>query len=92
MFSREIVYDVKSNQILEAVDDFIARIESRLTAFKGMKEKTIGVITHGGVIRTMICLALGLDARNYLLYSISPASLTVLDLYPEGGVLSRMNV
>ena len=76
----------------EAVDEFIGRVKTALDEFKGMDGKEIGVIAHGGVIRTMICLALGLDPKNYLLFTISPASLTILDLYPEGGVLTGMNM
>jgi broad specificity phosphatase PhoE len=53
---------------------------------------TVAVVTHGGVIRTMICLALGLSPRNYLLFDVQPASLTVLDLFSEGGVLRGLNL
>jgi len=40
----------------------------------------------------MICQALGLPANHYLLFNIRPATLTVLDLYSEGGVLSGLNL
>lgn len=76
----------------EAVDDFVARITSVLDDFHAKEEKVIGVVTHGGVIRTMICLALGLDPRNYLLFNVAPASLTILDLYPDGGILTGLNL
>lgn len=76
----------------EEVQGFIDRVQSMLDELRHGGSKVIGVVTHGGVIRTMICLALGLEARNYLLFAVQPASLTMLDLYPEGGVLSGLNL
>jgi len=80
----------------EAVPTFIQRVEAMLAVFSGMETSTgtntVAVVTHGGVIRTMICLALGISPRNYLLFDVQPASLTVLDLFSEGGVLRGLNL
>ncbi|MGB5684282.1 MAG: histidine phosphatase family protein, partial [Candidatus Electrothrix sp.] len=82
----------------EAVAAFIERVKAMLTVFSGMESSTstgtntVAVVTHGGVIRTMICLALGISPRNYLLFDVQPASLTVLDLFSEGGVLRGLNL
>ncbi|MCW5211081.1 histidine phosphatase family protein, partial [Desulfobulbus sp. N3] len=80
----------------EAVAAFIQRVEAMLAVFSGMETSagtnTVAVVTHGGVIRTMICLALGISPRNYLLFDVQPASLTVLDLFSEGGVLRGLNL
>ncbi len=80
----------------EAVAAFIQRVETMLAVFGGMESntgtRTVAVVTHGGVIRTMICLALGISPRNYLLFDAQLASLTVLELFSEGGVLRGLNV
>jgi alpha-ribazole phosphatase len=88
----------------EAVSAFIQRVEAMLAVFSGMgnstgtstsassSANTVAVVTHGGVIRTMICLALGISPRNYLLFDIQPASLTVLDLFSKGGVLRGLDL
>ncbi|MCI5219509.1 MAG: histidine phosphatase family protein [Candidatus Electrothrix sp. LOE2] len=88
----------------EAVAAFIERVKAMLTLFSGMESNTdtdtdintgtgtVAVVTHGGVIRTMICLALGISPHNYLLFDVQPASLTVLDLFSEGGVLHGLNL
>ncbi|MCL7487420.1 MAG: histidine phosphatase family protein [Desulfobulbaceae bacterium] len=76
----------------EAVAGFTGRVAEVLDELRADGSREIGIVTHGGVIRTMICLALGLSPRNYLLFSVLPSSLTVIDLYPEGGVLSALNV
>lgn len=76
----------------EAVPAFIGRVEAMLAIFSRSEHNAIGVMTHGGVIRTMICLALGISPRNYLLFDVQPASLTILDLFSEGGVLRGLNL
>lgn len=76
----------------EAVAAFIARVEAVLAMFGESEYDAIAVVTHGGVIRTAICLALGISPRNYLLFDVQPASLTVLDLFSEGGVLRGLNL
>jgi alpha-ribazole phosphatase len=88
----------------EAVSAFIQRVEVMLAIFSGIETSvgtrvgtstgtnTVAVVTHGGVIRTMICLALGISPRNYLLFDVPPASLTVLELFSEGGVLRGLNL
>ncbi|MGX9726151.1 MAG: histidine phosphatase family protein [Candidatus Electronema sp. VV] len=76
----------------EAVADFVSRVSGLLAEFTA-QGGTIGAVTHGGVIRTMICLALGLPPRSYLLFDVRPASLTILDLFPGGGgVLRGLNL
>ena len=76
----------------EAVNEFILRIADMLDVFMSDDNEKIAVVTHGGVIRTMICLALGISVRSYLLFDVQPASLTILDLYSEGGVLKGLNL
>lgn len=76
----------------EAVKDFIDRVGQALEKLRVAEEREIAVVTHGGVIRTMICLSLGLDARNYLLFNVQPGTVTVLDLYEQGGLLSGLNL
>jgi len=76
----------------EAVGAFCDRVETMLQLFMAHDAETIGVITHGGVIRTLICLALGISVQNYLLFDVQPASLTVLELFDKGGVLKGLNL
>jgi len=44
------------------------------------------------VIRSMICLALGLHPAKYLLFDVRPAALTVIDLHGARGVLTGLNL
>ncbi|MCI5144351.1 MAG: hypothetical protein D3923_02210 [Candidatus Electrothrix sp. AR3] len=76
----------------EPVSDFISRTEEMLSLFSAAESSNIGVVTHGGIIRTMICLALGLSVQNYLLFEVQPASLTLLELFSQGGILRGLNI
>ncbi len=76
----------------EAVGAFCARVETMMQLFMAHDTEKICVITHGGVIRTLICLTLGISVRNYLLFDVQPASLTFLELFDNGGVLKGLNL
>ena len=76
----------------EPLAAFCARVASVLAELRASAHREIAVVSHGGVIRTLICLALGLSPKNYLLFEVQPGSLAVLDLHPEGAVLAGLNL
>jgi broad specificity phosphatase PhoE len=49
------------------------------------------VISHGGVIRQLICSCLGLGPENYLAFDIQPGLCSVIELHSQGGVLVGLN-
>jgi alpha-ribazole phosphatase/probable phosphoglycerate mutase len=51
----------------------------------------MAIFAHGGVIRALICLWLGLPAKHYLLFEIDPASVSAVRLFGDQGVLTRLN-
>lgn len=51
----------------------------------------IVIVAHGGVIRTGICHLLGLPLTDYLMFDVSPASLTTIQTFGDRGILKRMN-
>ncbi len=75
----------------ESVDHFVARIRDLLAEFRTRPDEEILLLTHGGVIRTLLCLALGIGVKNYLLFNVLPASWSTVELYSEGGVLTALN-
>ncbi len=76
----------------EAYTAFVERLTSMLSLFTADPAEHILVISHGGVIRTMICLLLELEVCNYLLFDVRPASLTVITLLGEKGILTGLNM
>lgn len=75
----------------ESMAGFIHRIEQVADRIVQEPADTVAVITHGGVIRFMVCYLLGLPFEKYLLFDIKPASVTLLDIFEGKGVLAGLN-
>lgn len=74
----------------ERLGDFLDRIGTvarRVVALDG----AVTLVSHGGVIRTLLCVLLGLDPRHYLLFGVDHASITQVELCGARGVLVRLN-
>ncbi len=76
----------------EAVAGFLARVGAVAARLAARPEERLLVVAHGGVIRALICHLLGIPPRNYLLFDVRPARLATVDLFPEGGVLTGLNL
>jgi len=76
----------------ERLVDFSARVRRVADMLASRPEKSILAVTHAGIIRALICHFLGLHPRQYVLFRIGFASLTVLDLFGERGVLAGLNI
>lgn len=74
----------------------IAAFRSRVSAFKkildGSDEKQLLLVAHGGVIRHLLCLLMGLPSEKYLLFDVQPGSYSSLRIYSEGVVLTGFNI
>ncbi len=86
--SFDLEFSFPDGESLGAFVARIARVADRLATRPG---ETAVAITHGGVIRAMICHLLGLEPRNYLLFDTRPASITTVDLFDGRGVLLGLN-
>lgn len=42
------------------------------------------IITHGGVIRSLVCLMLGLPAQSHWSFGVSCASFSIMQIFPKG--------
>lgn len=76
----------------EKIEMFNERIYAVADSFINYPEDNLLVVTHGGVIRTMICHFLGLSALDYLKFVVQPGTLTVIDIEKGGGCLSALNL
>jgi alpha-ribazole phosphatase len=76
----------------ERLSNFFVRIDRAATAIASCPEKIILVVTHAGIIRSLICHFLGLNPRQYVLFNIEFGSLAIMDLLGDRGVLSGLNV
>ena len=68
----------------------LGRVQAAADRLAGDAAETVLAVTHGGVIRAMICHLLGLEPRHYVLFNVGYAALAVIDLFDGGGVLSGL--
>jgi alpha-ribazole phosphatase len=54
-------------------------------------DKTLMVVGHGGSLQLMIANAVGISPGNFWKIHLSNASLTELQIYPEGAILMSLN-
>jgi alpha-ribazole phosphatase len=75
----------------ESMFSFLARIRRAADRLAREPSRIVLAVTHGGVIRAMICHFLGLHPRNYLLFDVGRATCTTIRLLDGKGVLSGLN-
>lgn len=75
----------------ESLANFQSRVRRAAEAIEKMQSGRVLMVSHGGVIRALLCHWLGLPARDYLLFEVQPASITTVRLYGGRGVLTGLN-
>lgn len=76
----------------ESLGSFLARVRRVTRRLSSDPAQTVLVVTHGGIIRSMICRLLGIRPRNYLLFDVAYAACTVIEVFDNKGVLSGLNL
>jgi alpha-ribazole phosphatase len=69
----------------ENTQDFIQRVQQVTDKILSDNATNILLISHGGVIRSMICSFLGINQDKALQFAVEPSSLTVFKVYKDGG-------
>jgi len=76
----------------ENLSQVTKRVQVFLDELRTSKEnKTILLVTHGGVIKILVCLALNIPVTMYWQFQVAPASLSEIGFYPAGAILSLLN-
>lgn len=76
----------------EKVTAFQTRVREVGNRLAALPDKTVAVVTHGGVIRSLVCHYLGLSLDRYLQFEVRPFSVTVIRLFGSRGVLAGLNL
>jgi alpha-ribazole phosphatase len=76
----------------ESLEAFKKRVAIFKSQLESMVEDNMLVIAHGGVIRHLLCLLLGLDFEKYLVFDVKPGCFCSVRLFAEGGVLTGFNI
>lgn len=75
----------------ENIGNFRTRIGAAAGRIAADPAGTAVVVTHGGVIRFLICHFLGLPDRAHLLFDVQPASISEIRIDGGKGVLTLLN-
>ncbi len=55
------------------------------------REETVAIVAHGGTLRVLLCLALGMRPEAYWQFHFDVASLSELNVHDEGAILNTLN-
>ncbi|MFC1929993.1 alpha-ribazole phosphatase [Chloroflexota bacterium] len=69
----------------DRVHQFLPRLE------KHTPEETVMIVAHSGTMRMLICYLMGLEIWHWRQFRISLGSLSIIDSYPQGAILSLLN-
>lgn len=71
--------------------DFAARVSLFLDRLKAHREEdTILVVGHGGPYKVLVCSLLGLPLEHYWQFKFDMASVSIIDIYPNGAILGKL--
>lgn len=76
----------------ETLIQLAVRVKSVVDEMKGQHaEQTVLVVTHGGVIRALLCLSLGIDLNRHSQFESATGSVSELSFYEESVILKLFN-
>ena len=76
----------------ESFEEFIERVSKfadRLN--RHAPSETVLVVSHSGPLRTLVCALMGIDHTCWRQLRFDNASLSIVDTYPRGAILSLLN-
>jgi len=74
----------------ESLAGFHARVGRTAKSLNACDSTHVAVVSHGGVIRALMCMLMGLSAKDYLKFVVNRGGFATLDLYSSGAVLTGL--
>jgi len=76
----------------ESLDELDNRLQGFLKRLSKHKpEETVLIVAHGGTLRALICDLLGIGLEHWRQMQFDFASLSIVETYPQGTILSLLN-
>jgi alpha-ribazole phosphatase len=77
----------------ETLVQLASRVKSAIDEIKSKntKDETVLLVTHGGVIRTLLCIVLGVELNNHLKFDCATGSLSIISFYDEHANVRLLN-
>jgi len=74
----------------ESLEQVAARLAPFLDCLK-QRDESVLIVAHGGSLKVLLCLLLGVPLGRWWQYRFDTASLSIVDIYSEGAILSQLN-
>ena len=76
----------------ESLNELNNRVQQFLSRLKNHKpDETILIVSHAGTLRLIICNLLGIGLEHWRQMQLDLASLSIVETYPQGAILSLLN-
>jgi len=76
----------------ESFEGFIERTSKFLDKLKRhTPSQTMLIVSHSGPLRVLVCRLLGIDLRHWWQIGLDNASLSIMETYPQGAIVSLLN-
>lgn len=77
----------------ENVRDFVDRLKKfEDSIIQDLDDGNYLLITHGGVIRFLLCILLNIPLSNYMSFEPKPGCYSIIDVFQDSSVLSGFNL
>ena len=76
----------------ESLDEFSKRVGKFMSRLeKHSAGETILIVAHSGTLRVLMCQLLGIGLQHRWQFRLNLGSLSILETYPQGAILSLLN-
>ena len=72
-------------QLHERVKTFIKRLDTL------QPNDTVAIVSHGGPLRLLVCLLLGIDIKHWQQIRVDRGSLSIVETYPQTAIITLLN-
>jgi broad specificity phosphatase PhoE len=72
-------------EFIKRTSKFVERLE------KHAPSETILIVSHNGPLKVLVCHLLGIDQFHWWQIRIDNASLSIVETYPRGAIVSLLN-
>jgi len=85
---RSLTLAMPGGESLPQLAQRVGRFAPRLNNHDG---QTVLIVAHSGSLRALVCHLLGLGLEHWWQLRMEPASLTIVETYPQGALLRLVN-
>ena len=75
----------------ESLPQFARRVAAFAARLNNHDDQTVLIVAHSGSLRALLCHLMGMGLEQWWQLRIEPASVTVVETYPQGAMLRLVN-